>query len=195
VRRSFTICSLILSACGAGSSTTTPSGEEPTLTPIGEPLAVLPRGYQYAASAFDAKRGVLVHFGGSFISAAGSLVLTDETWELRDGAWTKLEITGPSPRNRHVMAYDEKNERVILFGGARSFALDGCLADTWTFDGAQWTELGTDAAPEPRAGSTLSYDPEAGAMLLAGGAPCPFNAPAYRDLWVFDGAAWTRRWP
>lgn len=91
------------------------------------------------AMCFHAGIGKAVLFGGSNGSS-----LVDETW-LYDGVagtWTQVAITGPkpSPRNGATLAFDALHGLCVLTGGQGAA---GSLADTWTFDGATWTQQPT----------------------------------------------------
>jgi N-acetylneuraminic acid mutarotase len=107
--------------------------------------------------AYDSKLGKAVLIGGfsfympPFLKSSGGGVLINEkdTWTLDQSGWTKLQTTWPTDRDGAPMAYDPNTGTVILTGG---FCLDGpdqfqCL-DTWSWDGAHWTELHP-ATPAP----------------------------------------------
>src|SRR5262245_54514259 len=77
-----------------------------------------------AAMAYDAARGRVVLFGGSFANGTYSA----DTWEYDGQAW-RLRVTTnrPSGRGGHAMSYDAARGRVVLFGGSASTT----LRDTW----------------------------------------------------------------
>ena len=52
------------------------------------------------------------------------------------GTWTHLGSEGPSARSVHVMAFDHRRGRLVLFGGAEQRER---LGDTWLWDGTTWT--------------------------------------------------------
>ncbi|MGE0401853.1 MAG: kelch repeat-containing protein [Kofleriaceae bacterium] len=126
------------------------------------------------------REGALL-FGGSAILAG---VLGD-TWEW-NGAWTQRSAaTSPPARRQHAMVYDEKRDRVILFGG---FTNAASLDDTWAWDGTAWTEILTTTRPPARSGHALIYDPVHDRVIAYGGSA---NGTRFGDTWAFDGTDWT----
>jgi hypothetical protein len=78
----------------------------------------------------------------------------------------------------------------VLFGGTiqPSQTVDDYPADTWTWDGASWTEHKV-AGPGPRvnaAAATLG-----GTVLFFSGTG-PYGVEP-SDTWTWDGASWTQR--
>lgn len=142
-----------------------------------------PSSRAWAAMAYDAARDRIVLFGGTTGATAseGSLA---ETWEW-DGTRWSLRPTAMSPpaRAHHVMTYDAKRKRVVMFGGTAGVE----LADTWEWDGTTWTEV-TGAAPPARRGGAFAFDPVRGASILFGGVA---GLDELGDTWRFDGA-WSR---
>jgi hypothetical protein len=57
------------------------------------------------------------------------------TWKWDGRTWTHIGTAGPSARSVHVMSYDSKRDKVVLFGG--SVRRDR-LGDTWVWDGKRW---------------------------------------------------------
>jgi hypothetical protein len=74
----------------------------------------------------------------------GGLLLFDgqaaATWAGSGGRWARLDAPGPSARSGHALAFDAARGRVVLFGGGDG---TGRLADTWEWDGTQWSRTGT----------------------------------------------------
>jgi hypothetical protein len=96
----------------------------------------------------------------------------------------------PSPRSSFAMAMD-RNKDIVLFGGYGG-DIYNLLGDTWTWDGATWTERLTSSAPSPRVGSGMAYDAARHQTVLFGGT----DAYIYlNDTWTWDGTAWTERHP
>ncbi|MEZ6037808.1 MAG: kelch repeat-containing protein [Planctomycetota bacterium] len=97
----------------------------------------------------------------------------------------------PSARDGHALSYDAQAQRTVLFGGYR-YSLDQHLADTWTFDGQDWTQIATAVAPPPRRVHGMCFDRQRGVTVLFGGfVGGSFSPVVYRDdTWEFDGAAW-----
>ena len=81
---------------------------------------------------YDIKRGRTIVFGGD-----GDTGVLGDTWSYDGTTWRKLADTGPAPRAMGYIAYDAKRDRIVLFGGRKSYP-DGDLNDTWEWDGAMW---------------------------------------------------------
>jgi hypothetical protein len=96
-----------------------------------------PGGLFTPAIAYDSKRDRIVLFGG--LDKAGT---TEGFWAW-DGAWTRIETpaTGISPIGRGMaqMAYDERRDRIVLFGGVVGNDLTRYDASVFEYDGTQWT--------------------------------------------------------
>jgi Kelch motif protein len=90
-------------------------------------------------AAYDSKRGVTVVFGG--VDGSGFL---GDLWAWTGAEWRKLadaSSAGPAPRATGQLVYDQKRDRVVLFGGRNRWP-DGDLNDTWEWDGATWRRIG-----------------------------------------------------
>jgi hypothetical protein len=140
--------------------------------------------------AYDAADGYVVLYGG--LSPLG-LPLND-TWTFAHGAWRNLTASLPSappPLGMPAMTYDAADGYVLLFGGlvANGFPPQ-YLAETWAFHNGSWTNLtGTvGAAPGPRYGASLAYDPSDGVSVLYGG--CCRSGSYYNDTWTYRGGTW-----
>lgn len=130
--------------------------------------------------AFDARRGVLVLFGGNTGGPPSG-----ETWEYDGRDWTRVMGPGPSPRARPGFVFDEERGVCVLFGGSAGMRME--LDDTWEYDGA-WREVTPDpAGPAPRSGDNLVFDSARRTVVLHGGEP-----RALTDTWEFDGVRWRR---
>jgi N-acetylneuraminic acid mutarotase len=87
--------------------------------------------------AMAALRGKAVLFGGATVGPTYSL----ETWEWDGRAWTERKVDGPSARATPAMAAWQGE--IVLFGGVvlRGGSTYVELADTWEWNGNNWTEL------------------------------------------------------
>ena len=86
------------------------------------------------ALAYDLVRNRLVVFGGDNRANAMS-----STWEWDGVAWSAPQVTAaPRAANYLQMAFDPFRGETVLYGG---FPDSGSapMADTWTWDGANWT--------------------------------------------------------
>lgn len=70
---------------------------------------------------------------------------------------------------------------VLLFAGYGEAPLD----DTWTWDGAQWTELATSTAPSTRSDQSMIGDGSGGVLLFGGMG----LGPCLGDTWAWNGTA------
>jgi len=136
------------------------------------------------AMAFDATRGVTVLFGGD------PLLGPNQTWEWNGVTWVaKATATTPIRRSNHVMTYDARRQRVILFSG---FLNNPPFVENevWEYNGANWVQVITvGGKPAARTDAALVHDPIRGVSILYGGNVGGVNQG---DVWEWDGVA--RMW-
>jgi len=143
------------------------------------------------AMAHDIKRQRTVLFGGW----NGSAVMGD-TWEWDGRNWTQRKPkTIPTARCCQAMAYDSGRGRTIMFGGASGAGAAIDLADTWEWDGTDWTRINTKNSPKPRRSPMLTHHLTMGKMLLFGGGTGGSGAPYFAGTWTYDGKDWTQLTP
>jgi hypothetical protein len=134
---------------------------------------------------YDAERNRVLLFGGD----PGGPPLAD-TWSWDGNLWTQVADTGPSARWGLAMslaaAPDASRKLVVLFGGASGSNL---FADTWTWDGTEWTQI-ADTGPTARRAHALAYDSARNRVVLFGGSTAA--NPAVGDTWEWDGTEWTQ---
>jgi hypothetical protein len=133
------------------------------------------------ALAFDAVRNRTVLFGGF-----GGQGLVADTREYNGTSWTRIVTAhAPQPRSGHALAYDAARGRTVLFGGAAGAA----FADTWEYDGSNWTLLAAAPAsgPEPRTRTALAFDAVRGRTLLFGGVA---SYAMLADTWALANGRW-----
>jgi Galactose oxidase, central domain len=97
----------------------------------------------------------------------------------------------PAARDSMGMANDAARGTVVLFGGY-VFGR-GASADTWTWDGAAWTERRPADAPSARCCMAMTYDPARKRVVLFGG--IDQNGITLNDTWTWDGSDWTFQHP
>jgi hypothetical protein len=85
------------------------------------------------------------------------------------------------------MAYDSAHQQVVLFGGYYF----GYLADTWVWDGANWTQKSPSTSPPARAFFAMTYDSMHQQVVLFGGD----NGSYLGDTWVWNGTDWSHKFP
>jgi len=88
------------------------------------------------------------------------------------------------------MAYDAATSQLVLFSGSGA---DGAPRDTWTWDGATWTQQSPAASPPARYYASMAYDPATSQLVLFGGG---MNSTGIAgDTWTWDGTTWTQQSP
>jgi hypothetical protein len=148
-----------------------------------------------ASMAYDANRQRVVLFGGRESGGAGALL--NDTWTWDGSSWTpRIQTTSPLARSWASMAYDDATGTVVLFGGSGP-GMGACDADelcndTWTWDGATWTEQNPAHSPAARANAAMAYDAAHQQVVLFGGSN---NTNGADDTWTWDGSDWTQQSP
>jgi N-acetylneuraminic acid mutarotase len=128
----------------------------------------------------------LLVFGGS--QWVSDLIYFDDTWiyDVSSNTWT--EITGATPpldRQGHGMAYDDVNDKVVVFGGFSDTASDE-MDDTWEFDVATetWTETDTSTSPQKRSSLRMVYTGNSRIIMFGGDEG--FNPSTYyENTWEY----------
>jgi len=100
---------------------------------------------------------------------------------------------GPSPRASMGMAYNPLGH-IVMFGGDYYDATGNVvfLNETWTWDGAGWTQQYPSDAPLPRCCFAMAYDGARHQVVLFGGND---SYTTYGDTWIWDGSTWTQQHP
>ncbi len=141
---------------------------------IGEPP---PEGH--VALAYDELRGEVALFGGENGNYFGSIAIWDgQRWNY------PTPPVQPAARADATLAYVPSRGELVLFGGYFGASR---FDDTWTWDGATWTEHVGGPAPSARYVALASADATGGVVLFGGadGVTCG------DDTWRWDGDAWT----
>jgi hypothetical protein len=122
-----------------------------TLLDAGDGGAVTPLARAYGTMVTFGDK--LVLFGGQVASTQG---IANDTWTFDGSTWSQVD-TGASasdlPPARYAHAMATLGNRIILFGGtAGGDPIDGLATygDTWSFDGATWTQLDPAVSPAGR---------------------------------------------
>src|SRR6266700_3433919 len=184
-----------------GSFTTRPSAETwaydantdswTNMTP-----AYSPPARSLAAMAYDSESDRVILFSG-----AQQGTETDDTWAYDYNAnnWTRMDPPlAPSARGLHGMAYDRKEDRIILFGGSAEASGQSItfFAETWAYDydANRWTRMFPVAFPSARAWPGLAYDDAQNQTVLFGG--LDVNG-SNGETWFynFSGNKWTQAAP
>lgn len=134
-------------------------------------------------------------FGGYDDTGANLSDLYRVTWDGAGVAFTLLtQSAPPSKRALHAFAYDSKNDRFVMFGGAGNKP----LGDTWTMkldgDTPIWTEITTPTAPSPRYGFFYGVDEASNRLVLFSGAQGFQPLKPANDTWALDMSADPPTW-
>jgi PKD repeat protein len=169
---------------------------------------VAPSARADASMIYDASDGYVLLFGG----VTPGFGLSAETWSFLGGHWTNRTVlngSSPGPRASGGLAYDSKDQYVVVFGGwdplmdlqGGTYGNDGLpdnLADTWSYHGGVWTNITNHSKthPTPRVGMRLVDDPSAGYVVAFGGGiewwwTWGTQIFSYSDTWKFSGGHWT----
>ncbi len=113
-------------------------------------------------------------------------------------AWSRQPIGGPEyPGSRYNFAavYDSAGDRVIVFGGYRTWLVD--YDDVWALtlgDAPRWTRIVTSGdGPHSRAGCAAAFDPVRRRLVIFGG--YAYSGGQLGDTWALELAgtpAWHR---
>lgn len=114
-----------------------------------------------------------------------------EIGKLSNYTWKEIALNlPPESRIKHVMAYDEKEGKVLMFGGENG--ANKLINDTWLWDGSQqtWNEvLSLSTKPSVRKSAAMAYDPNSEQIVLFGGEGN--GGSLLGDTWLWDGASAT----
>lgn len=148
-----------------------------------------------ASMAYDSAVGKIVQFGGEI--NASTYLKSNQTWTYDGTTWTNAtpdpvtETNNPVARASASMVYDAALGKIVLFGG-RAEVPGGYSNDTWTYDGATWTQVtanGAAGSPPGRQEAMMAYDASIGKVVLFGGIDT--STQRINDTWTFDGTTWT----
>lgn len=173
---------LMLTAGVITSMTIPDTGWRPLVT------AHSPKGRAGGVIVYDTKRNRAILFGGASAWTGKQYIYENDTWIWDGKDWSKIDTpVAPPARSNHAMAYDEKTDTVVLFGGENQ---SGKLGDTWVFDGASWHDHGEACACglKARGYHEMFYDPARGEVVLYGG--LDLNGTFNDDAWAWDGSQW-----
>ena len=136
-----------------------------------------------------------VMFGGQY----EYYYYSQETWRWDGSEWQALNPANkPPPRGMAAMTYDPSNRKTIMFGGNVDMLLYAEprvrweAADTWSWDGTDWTLLQPANSPPARSEAMITYDAANGQVVLFGGG---YADEAKNDTWVWDGTNWIEKQP
>jgi hypothetical protein len=137
---------------------------------------------------------VTVLFGGSTPVDRGTAKIyeLDDTWERQGSQWIqRFPAHNPGARGAHLMIYDSKRGRVVLFGGHNG---NTDLNDTWIYQNGDWVPLLTVHTPTPRFLAGGAYDAARDRFVVFGGNQHSADGKitSIYDTWEFDGTDWVQ---
>lgn len=109
--------------------------------------------------------------------------------------WVNVSSAAPSARSQFSMAYDSKNQKIVLFGGWNG---TDPLSDTWVYDLPMntWIQMNPPSHPSARCRHSMVYSSNSSRVILFGGYDgSPFSD--MDDTWVYDLSTdtWTQMTP
>jgi hypothetical protein len=147
-----------------------------------------PSGRAEAATVYDRKNKRIILFGGYHVKNGKTNKLND-TWELKDKKWRKINEGQISARNGASLAFDSKLGRVVLFGGStvnRDYGEK--TGETWVLENDNWQKLNI-KQPANIFNSTMIYQENNQRLFRYGG----WNGKGrINETWVFSENKWTK---
>lgn len=157
-----------------------------------------PQARAWSTLAYDPNNKRALLFGGTTPTADGPWIELNDTWEWNGNDWVlKTPDTSPSPRLCASMAYDKRNNAMVLFGGKQE---EDYLNDTWLWTGEEWQPQNPANMPGARCNAGMFYDPIKEKIVLIGGytnkvcaedfCPSETEIEFLKDVWEWDGKDW-----
>jgi len=137
-----------------------------------------------------------VIFGGlGRLTTNDRLTRYNDMWSFDGIGWTEIKPTTlPGTRYGARVAVDPRNNHTFLFGGIQVTGdvtqVQSYAADTWEWDGANWTQVNTDGVPPARENQALAFDPNRNEMVMFAG----YSGYYLSDLWSFTNFNTWRPW-
>lgn len=111
-------------------------------------------------------------------------------WEWNGSTWNQLSDSNPFGYLAHTCAaYDEKNNRIVLFGGLKQGAPSNEL---WMWSDNEWKQIPVEGEwPSARLAASLVYSSAHKKIFLFGGSQT--NGTIITDVWQLDGGTWSKK--
>jgi hypothetical protein len=139
-----------------------------------------------ASMAYDPETRQTVMVGGRLRN--GDLAI--DMWAWRGSEWTQLVSGLPPPTLDAPMAWDQAHRQAVLLVPDGSGPL--AAGQTWTWTATRgWSLVATPTSPPARVGSSMTFDPATGMVLLL--VPCCAGATEVQSATcAWDGTTWHR---
>jgi hypothetical protein len=176
----------------AGTSAASPS-PTPQPSPTLIPSTTGPGPRAGAVLVYDPENRGVILFGGSHTvphaDGTNEGVSTGDTWLWDGKSWNRFEMPGPPARSSAMATYDSRRHVVVLFGGGGPTGTGPALLlnDTWTWDGARWSEMHPVHVPDGRFRGGMAFDERRGLTTMFGG---ELAVGESTETWSWDGADW-----
>jgi hypothetical protein len=163
-----------------------------------EPADAEPARVGWSAETLDGPEGrdrhVIVYSPKTraVILAGGGRAAPGDMWMWLGSTWQRLPDP-PFQRKVDAAAAEDANGDIVLFGGRFETGADR-TNETWTWDGANWTQRFPPNSPPLRIFSAMAYDRSRGKSVLFGGIGAS-DQDVLGDTWEWDGNNWTELHP
>ncbi len=134
---------------------------------------------------YDASKRAVILFGGNTIDKQYG-ENSGQTWSWDGEVWKKLDITQPEGIFNSAMVYDNRQERIIRFGGWNG---ESRVNNTWIFHEDKWSKLDSANSPSPRNHTNMVYDESKNRVLLFGGHDLE---NVFGDTWEYSSDRWKK---
>ena len=114
------------------------------------------------------------------LTPTAALLAQDITWS------RQFPVTSPTPRSGPLSSYDVARQRMVVYGGN---AGAGQTAEHWEWDGSNWQQIASSAAPGVRLFSAMTYDRARQRTVLYGGQQGGTGLYP-TTTWLWDGVTW-----
>jgi hypothetical protein len=119
----------------------------------------------------------------------GTVNVNKKTWEWDGAQWIASNVAPPT-RYDPAMAYDGARHVTLLHGGQPDSGVPP-TADTWAWNGANWTQVAT-TGPSARQEHAMTYDERRQVVVLtAGRYESTLEVDMFNDTWQWNGSSWT----